>query len=111
MVSYIYRVSRTERAPVVAVMESIAVVPIPVVCPATVNVPPTRVITPVPRRLPCVPIRTPEPVVDNRSIDVHRLDDIVGAIDVLVAYYLHFHLLLLVLLDIYRGYVLENIFR
>ena len=39
--------------------------------------------------MPCVPCRTPEPIVDNRSIDIYRFDDVVRTIDVLVAYYLN----------------------
>lgn len=81
--------SRTERAVVVMVMESVAVMPVPVMCPAAVYVPPTRVITPVPRTMPCVPCVAPEPIVDNGSIDIYRFDDVVRTIDVLIAYYLN----------------------
>ena len=90
-------------------MESIAVVPVPVMRPTAVCVPPTRIIAPVPRRLPCVPVRSPEPVVYNRSIDIYRLDDIVGSIDIFVAYHLYFYLVLFVFLYVYGGYVLEYI--
>ena len=81
--------SRTERAVVVMMMESVAVMPVPVMCPAAVYVPPTRVITPVPRTMPCVPCVAPEPIVDNGSIDIYRFDDVVRTIDVLIAYYLN----------------------
>ena len=81
--------SRTERAVVVMVMESVAVMPVPVMCPAAVYVPPTRVITPVPRTMPCVPCVAPEPIVDNGSIDIYRFDDVVRTIDVLIAYHLN----------------------
>ena len=101
--------ARTEGAPVVMMMECIAMMPIPVMSPAAVYIPPTRVISPVPRRRPSVPVRSPEPVVYNGSIDINRLDDIVGTIDVLIAYHLNFHLILLVLLHVYRGNVLEYI--
>ena len=99
----------TERAIVVVMMESIAVMPVPVMCPASVYIPPARIIIPIPRRCPCVPVRSPEPVVYNRSIDIYRLDDIVGSIDVFVAHYLYFHLVFLVFLHIYRGYILVDI--
>ena len=39
----------TEGAPVVMMMESVAVMPVPVMCPAVMNVPPSRIIAPVPR--------------------------------------------------------------
>ena len=81
--------SRTERAVVVMVMESVAVMPVPVMCPAAVYVPPTRVITPIPRTMPSIPCVAPEPIVDNGSIDIYRFDDVVRTIDVLVAYYLN----------------------
>jgi hypothetical protein len=83
--------------------------PVPVVCPTAMNIPPSRIISPVPRTRPAIPTRAPEPIIDNRSIDIHRLDDIVGTIDVLIAYYLNFHLILLVLLHVYRGNILEYI--
>ena len=81
--------SRTERAVVVMMMESVAVMPVPVMCPAAVYIPTTRVITPVPRTMPSVPCVAPEPIVDNGSIDIYRFDDIVRTIDVLVAYHLN----------------------
>lgn len=90
-------------------MECVAMVPVPVMCPATVNIPPTRVITPIPRTVPSVPIRTPEPIVDERSIDVHRLDDVVDAIYVLIADYLYRHIVRFVFLHIDGGNVLVNI--
>ena len=61
-----------ERAAVVVMMIGIAVMPIPVVCPAAVCVPPSGVIAPVPRTCPCVPCIAPEPIVDNRSINIYR---------------------------------------
>lgn len=90
-------------------MESVAVVPIPVVCPAAVYVPPARVVPPVPRRFPCVPVRSPEPIVNHWSIDIYRLDNVVGAIDVFVADHLHFDLILRIFLNIDGGYVLKYI--
>lgn len=55
MITVVVMMSRTERAPVVMTMECVAVLPVPVVRPATVYVPPTRVISPVPRRMPAIP--------------------------------------------------------
>ena len=55
MITMVDMMSRTERAPVVVMMVSIAVTPIPVICPAVMVVPPTRIIVPVVRAMPCVP--------------------------------------------------------
>lgn len=41
--------SGTERAPVVMMMVSVAVMPVPVMRPAVMTVPPVRIISPVPR--------------------------------------------------------------
>ena len=110
MIAVVDMMSRTERAVVVMMMECIAVMPVPIVCPAVVRVPPVRVISPVPRTMPCVPCVAPEPIVDNRSVDIYRFDDIVGAVYVLVTYYLNAYLVLLVFLYVYRGNILIDIF-
>ena len=104
-----YLTSGPEGAAVVMVMIGVAVMPIAVICPATVYVPPSGIITPIPRRMPCVPSVTPEPVVYYRTIDINRLYDIVRTIYVLIAYYLNRHLVFLVLLHIYRCNVLVDI--
>ena len=91
-------------------MESIAVMPIPVMSPAVVCVPPTRVITPVPRTMPCVPSVAPEPVVDYRSVDIYRFDDIVFAIDIFITYNLDGNIVRLVFFDIDRCNILIDIF-
>lgn len=109
MIAVVVVMTGTERAPVVVMMPGVAVMPIPVMCPTVVNVPPARVVTPVPRTMPCVPIGTPEPIVYDRTVNVNRLDDVVGAVNILVAYYLNSHLVFLVFLNVDRGYVLENI--
>jgi hypothetical protein len=61
--------------------------------------------------MPCVPCVRPEPIVDDRTIDVNRLYHVVRTIDILVANYLNGNLVLLVFLHIYGGYVLEDILR
>lgn len=101
MVSCAYGIAVTERTAVMMVMECVAMMPIRVTCPATMCVPPTRVITPVPRTMPCVPCVAPEPIVDQRSIDVYRLYDIVRAVDIFITHYLHRDLVFLVFLDVY----------
>ena len=112
VVSVVDMMSVMERAPVVVMMPRVAVMPVPVIRPAAMHVPPTRIISPIPRTMPCVPTRTPEPVVDNRSIDVYRFDDVVRTIYILIAYHLHTDFVgRFVFLHIYGGYVLEDIFR
>ena len=61
--------------------------------------------------MPCVPCVRPEPIVDDRTIDVNRLYHVVRTIDILVANYLNGNLVLLVFLHVYGGYVLEDILR
>lgn len=103
--------SVTERAAVVVMMPCVAATPIPIMRPAVMYVPPSGPITPVPRAVPCEPKITPEPVVYYRTVNEYRLDDIVGSIYVLVTYYLYAYLVLLVFLNVDRGYVLIDIFR
>ena len=101
----------TERAAVMMVMIGIAVMPIPVVCPAAVCVPPTRPISPIPRTIPSVPCIAPEPIVDKGSVNIYRLYYVVHAVHILVADYLNRNLVVLIFLHIYRGYILEDILR
>ncbi len=99
------------RAYRVIVVMPIAVVPIYMWCYAIVRVPPSRPISPVVWRVPTCPGGSPEPVIDIRAVDVHRLDDIVCAIDVLVTYNLNRdRLCLLVFLDIDRCHILVDVF-
>ena len=76
--------SIAERAVRMAVVPVVAVCPIVVVGAASPSVPPVRVVTPVPRRSPACPERIPEPVVDIRTVDIYRFDDVIGTIDVLI---------------------------
>jgi hypothetical protein len=101
----------TERAAVVVVMIGVATMPVPVMCPASVCVPPTRPVTPIPRRMPCVPCVGPEPIIDDWTIDIYRLNYVVRTVDILVADNLYGYFVLRIFLNIYRGYVLENILR
>ena len=101
----------TERAVVMMVVIGVATMPVPIMCPTSVRVPPTRPVTPVPRTMPSVPTRTPEPIVDNRSVHINGLYHVVGAVHKLIADYLNRNLFVLVLLYIYRGYVLEDVLR
>ena len=103
--------SVTERTAVMAMMVSVAMTPIYVAGPACMCVPPARPESPIPGRMPSVPCVTPEPVVYHRTINIHRLDDIIRSVNVLIAYYLYGDLVFLVLLYIYRGYILVYILR
>lgn len=82
-------IARAIGADGVMIVVPIAPVPIDIRRNAIVGVPPMRPIIPIPRRIPAHPIRTPKPIVDIRPIDIHGFDDIVGAIDILVADDLH----------------------
>lgn len=95
----------------VMMMVGVATTPVPIACPAVMMVPPTRVISPIVRTAPCVPTGAPEPIVYYRTIDVNGLDDVVGAIYILVAYYLNGNLVLLVFLYIDGRYILIDVFR
>lgn len=81
-------------------MVRIAVMPIPIMCPAVVNIPPVRVISPVPRAMPSVPSVAPEPIVYQRTIDIHGFNDIVHTIDILIADYLNGYIVVRVFLNI-----------
>ena len=98
-----------ERAVVVMMMVGVATMPVPVMCPTSVCVPPTRPVAPVPRTMPSVPCVAPEPIVDERTIYIYRFDDIVYAIYVLIADNLYGYIVALVFLDIYGGYILVYI--
>lgn len=86
-----------------------AVIPVDIIRPAGVVVPVRRVVAPVVGRVPRVPGGAPEPVVDNRAVDIHGLDDIVLTIYILVTDNLDGHLILCILLDIDSRNVLEDI--
>ena len=98
-----------ERAAVVVVMIGVAVMPVPIVCPTAMSVPPTRPIAPIPRTMPSIPCVAPEPIVDNRTVNIYRLDDIVGTIYVLIANYLNGNNIRLILLYIDRSNILIDI--
>ena len=93
----------------VMMMVSVAVMPIPVVCPAGVPAPPTRPVIPIPGAMPCIPGIAPKPVVYQRTIDINGFDHIVGAIHILIAYYLNTHLLVLIFLHIDGSHILVDI--
>ena len=111
MITVVVMTTGTERAVVVVMMESVAVMPVPIMLPAIMCVPPCRIISPVPRRCPCYPCRAPEPIVDYRTVNIYRLYDVVLAINVLVTYYLNGYNLVLIFLNVDRRYILEYILR
>ena len=109
VIAIVYMTSGTERTPVMVTMPCVTVIPIPVSRPAMMNVPPTRPISPIPRTMPCVPCRTPEPIVYQRTVNINRFDDVIDAIYVFIADHLYGHVVTLVFLHVYRGYVLVYI--
>ena len=111
MIACAYLTSCTERAVVMVMMVCVAMTPVPIMCPTIVDVPPIRIISPIPRTIPSVPCVAPKPIVDQRSIDVNGFDDIGGTINVLITYYLYRHIVIRIFLHVYRGYVLVDILR
>lgn len=88
----------------------IHVLPIQVVRYTMVWTPPYWPIVPIERRMPAYPRRTPEPVINHRTIDIHRLNDIICTIYIFISYHLHCHSLRLgVFLHEYRSHILINI--
>ncbi len=80
------------------------------ICPTGIGRVPTRPVTPVPRRSPTNPSRSPKPIVNNRSIDIYWFDNVVGTIYILVTYHLYRYFLVSLVLHINRCHILENIF-
>ena len=111
MIACVYVMTGMERAAVVVMMPSIAMMPVPIMCPTMVNVPPIRVVTPIPRTMPSVPCIAPKPIVDIGSIDVNGFDDIGCTIHILVTYYLYRYIVARIFLYVYRGYILVDILR
>jgi hypothetical protein len=98
-----------ETAAGMMVVESVHVIVVVMPNPRRVADIPTRVIAPVIRRVPANPCRSPEPVVNNRAIDIYRLYHIVCAIHILVTYNLHGNGLVGLTLHINGGYILIDI--
>lgn len=100
-----------ESAATMMMMECIAVMPIPIVCPTTMTVPPAGIISPVPRAVPCVPSIAPEPIVYNGPIDKYRFYYVVCTIDIFITDDLYFYLVFCIFLHVYGGYILEYVLR
>lgn len=98
-----------ETATGVVVVISVNMVVVVIPDPRIIAGVPAGVITPVIRRVPANPSRSPEPVVNNRAIEIYRLNNIVGAIYILVTYDLHGHCLVGLTLNIDGGYILINV--
>jgi hypothetical protein len=93
------------------VVVPIAMIPINEWIYAMIWMPPSWPITPIVRRMPTYPRWSPEPIVDIRTIDINRFDDIVGTIDILIAYDLDCDLIgLLIFFYKDRCYILVDIF-
>lgn len=92
------------------VMESIDMVVIHIPTPRGIERIVRRIVAPVVGRMPSYPSRSPKPVIDNRAIEIHRLDDIVLAIYIRIAHYLYGHGLILFALHIDGSHVLINVF-
>ena len=92
------------------VVVPVAVIPIDKRINAIVWTPVVWVIAPVVWRMPAYPARSPEPIIDNRTVDVYWFDDIIGTIDILITNDLNGNsLALLLLLEEDRSYILIDI--
>jgi hypothetical protein len=109
MIVRMVMMSHTERAVRIVIVVPIAVVPIDERIHAIVWMPPSRPIAPIIRRMPADPCRSPEPIVDQWSIDIDWFDDVVCAIDILVANYLYGNLVVVVFLYKDRRNILVDI--
>lgn len=109
MIMCMMMMPHTERAVRIVVVVPIAVIPIQERIYAIVWTPPTWPIPPVVRGVPAYPRWTPEPIINQWSVDIHWFDDIVGTIDILVAYHLYGDLVISILLDEDRGHILIDI--
>lgn len=75
-----------------------------------IRTPPTRPVVPVERRMVAVPTRSPEPVIDIRTIVEYRFDHVGGTVDILITDHLHLHRITrFILLHIDRGDILIDI--
>lgn len=95
----------------VHVVVVVDMMPIVVHQPYIVCIPIRWVVSPIVRRMPCMPSRSPKPVVNDWCIDIYRLDDIIGSINIFIADYLNADLLgSFIALHIDTCHVLKNIF-
>ena len=104
-----HRVCIVETATGVMVVISVDMVVVVMPEPRIIARVPARVIAPIIRRVPANPRRSPEPVINDRAIDIYRFNDIVGAIDILVTYDLHGHCPVSLPLHVDGGDILINI--
>lgn len=110
MIAVVRRATVVERAVVMVVMVCVAVMPVHIPCYAVVMIPPAGIVSPIPRRIPCVPCGRPKPIVDDRTVDIYGFDDIVGTIYILIADDLNRNLIRCIFLYVYRGDILVDIF-
>ena len=70
-------------------MMPIAMIPIHKWIYAIVWSPPMWIISPIVWRMPTYPCCSPKPIVDHRSMNIYRLDNVVRTIDIFITYYLY----------------------
>ena len=109
MIMCMMMMTHTERAVRIVVVVPIAVIPIQERIHAIVWTPPTWPIAPIIWRVPAYPRCSPEPIINQWSIDIHWFDDIIGTIDILIAHHLYGDLVIGILLYEDRGHILVNI--
>jgi hypothetical protein len=82
-------VTSTIRADRIMIMVPIAMIPIYKWIYAIVWSPPMRIISPVVWRMPTYPRCTPKPIINQRSMNIYRFNNIVRTIDVFITYQLY----------------------
>lgn len=91
-------------------MICVDMIPISMICPRSATAAPIgRPISPIPWRYPACPNRCPEPIINQRAIDVMRLYDIRFAVDVGITYDLNRRVSGFILLYIDTGDILVDI--
>ncbi len=91
----------------VSVMIDMHVMPVIVAVPNVVAR--KWIISPIIWRMPAIPDRTPEPVIDDRTININRLNHVVCSIYILITYDLHTYCVVCSFLHIDTGYILIDI--
>jgi len=94
----------------IVIMVAVTTIPIHYRCTAAVRIPPSGPVTPIPGRGPTTtPCRSPEPIVDQGTIEIDGFDDIVLSIYIGIADNLHRYLVRRIALHDDRGNILIHI--
>ena len=84
VVAVVRMMNGTIRAYRVMIVVPVAMIPIEMRSNAVIWSPPSWPIIPIVRRMPSYPRWSPEPIVDDRTIDIDWFDDIVGSVYIFI---------------------------